>query len=159
MKIEEKLQEICIQKKLTLSLAESCTGGAIAARLTQVAGASQYFLGSIVSYSQYAKDHLLGVPKTVLSQYSAVSEEVAILMLKGLLKALPSDLALSVTGIAGPSGGSDTHPVGTVIMAVGGKTLEPVLSIFHFKGNREEVIAEAVIYSLNILTEAASKMR
>ncbi len=123
---------------LTLALAESCTGGLIGHRVTSVAGSSDYFLGGVVSYSNEAKVDLLQVDPEVLGQFGAVSPETARDMAVGARGVFGADLGLSVTGIAGPSGGSDAKPVGTVYIALA--TPEEV-EVWHylFHGNREAV--------------------
>ena len=98
----------------TLAVAESCTGGALSASFTAMAGASEYFLGGVVSYSNDVKANVLGVPRDTLELYGAVSEETAMAMANGVRCLCGSDYALSTTGIAGPAGGSEEKPVGTV---------------------------------------------
>ena len=117
MKLEEKVGELLKAKKLSLSTAESCTGGSIAARLTSIAGSSEYFNGSIVAYSNEVKMGLLHVSSETLEQYGAVSEETVIEMVKGAMKALKTDCAVATSGIAGPGGGTSEKPVGTVWIA------------------------------------------
>ncbi len=112
--VEEIIHNILIEKGLTLSVAESCTGGAIASKFTAMAGASTYFLGGVVSYSNESKVDILGVTEGSLEQYGAVSEAVAIEMVEGIRDVTGSDYAISTTGIAGPTGGSIEKPVGTV---------------------------------------------
>ncbi|WP_442899805.1 CinA family protein [Geomonas sp. RF6] len=122
----------------TLSLAESCTGGMIAARITEVAGSSAWFLEGIVSYSNAAKSRLLSVPATLIEKHGAVSEEVAVAMAQGARDGAGSDLALAVTGIAGPEGGSPQKPVGTVYIAVANR--EGCHAQRHlFRGDRQRV--------------------
>ncbi len=104
------------EKGLTIALAESCTGGLLASKLTDVAGSSAYVLGGVVSYSNEAKMRLLGVPENVLSNQGAVSAETAAFMAAGARTLFGSDLALSVTGIAGPGGGTADKPVGLVYL-------------------------------------------
>ncbi len=105
------------EKNLTVSTAESCTGGSIAAKLTSVPGSSDYFKGGIVAYSNEIKESLLGVSSETLKKQGAVSEETVIEMVKGAMKALKTDCAVSTSGIAGPSGGTKEKPVGTVWIA------------------------------------------
>jgi len=110
--------ELLKQMGLTLSLAESCTGGLIAHRITNIPGSSNYFLGGVVAYSNEAKEKIVGVPHETLLRYGAVSEESARAMAEGARRLLASDLALAVTGIAGPTGGTPEKPVGLVYIAL-----------------------------------------
>lgn len=113
--------ELLRKKKLTVSTAESCTGGSIAARLTSIAGSSEYFNGSVVAYSNDVKMGLLHVSTETLERYGAVSEQTVIEMVKGAMKALKTDCAVATSGIAGPGGGTPEKPVGTVWIAAGYK--------------------------------------
>jgi nicotinamide-nucleotide amidase len=119
---DNELETVIIQtlsaRDQTLTIAESCTGGAIAHRLTNVPGASTVFSGGFVTYSNEAKEKLLGVRKETLEQHGAVSEAVAREMAEGARRVMQSDFAISVTGIAGPAGGTDEKPVGTVFIAL-----------------------------------------
>ena len=119
-KIESAIVRLLTKKKKTLALAESCTGGMIANLITNVPGASKIFLGGVVSYSNEAKQKFLGVRLKSLQQYGAVSETVAREMAAGARKKFGADFAVAVTGIAGPSGGTKTKPVGTVFIAAAG---------------------------------------
>ncbi|MBL8021929.1 MAG: CinA family nicotinamide mononucleotide deamidase-related protein [Leptospirales bacterium] len=115
--VEEKLHDLCIERQFKLGLAESCTGGLIARIITDRPGSSQYFQGSCVVYANQAKTKLLGVTDDLLAAHGAVSEESAIAMANGALNALGADISLSITGIAGPDGGTKDKPVGTVYCA------------------------------------------
>lgn len=117
MKLEEKIGDLLLSKKLSLSTAESCTGGGIAALITSVPGSSAYFNGSIVAYSNDVKMSLLHVSADTLEKYGAVSRETVIEMAKGAMKALKTDCAVATSGIAGPGGGTADKPVGTVWIA------------------------------------------
>ena len=108
-------------KDLRLVTAESCTGGLIAAALTEIRGSSDVFERGFVTYSNLAKSDLLGVPEAVIARHGAVSREVALLMAKGALTRSPADLAVAVTGVAGPGGGSAEKPVGLVHVAAARK--------------------------------------
>lgn len=119
--IETIVGELLKKKNLTVSTAESCTGGSIAARLTSIAGSSGYFKGSIVAYSNEVKTGLLHVSSETLEKHGAVSEETVVEMVKGAMKALKTDCAVATSGIAGPGGGSPEKPVGTVWIAAGYK--------------------------------------
>lgn len=119
--LEVIVGELLKKKNLTVSTAESCTGGSIAARLTSIAGSSEYFNGSVVAYSNTAKMEILHVSPKTLEQYGAVSKETVIEMAKGAMKALKTDCAVATSGIAGPGGGTPEKPVGTVWIAAGYK--------------------------------------
>lgn len=116
-KLEEVLGELLLEKSATVATAESCTGGQVAQKLSSIPGASRYFLGSIVAYSNEIKQKLLGVPVEILKQYGAVSEETACAMAEGVRKATGATYGIATTGVAGP-GGSPEKPVGTVWLAV-----------------------------------------
>ncbi len=111
---EEEIHEFCIRNNIRIGLAESCTGGLIGKTLTDAAGSSAYFNGSLVTYANEAKVNILGVPESLLITHGAVSAPAAEAMAKGALEALEADYALSVTGVAGPGGGSPEKPVGLV---------------------------------------------
>lgn len=110
------VQKTCIKNQLTLSVAESCTGGNLAKTLLEIPGASAYFLGGIVAYSYQLKGDLLGVKQETLDNFGAVSNETVIEMAKGALKTMNSDIALAISGIAGPGGGTPEKPVGTIYL-------------------------------------------
>jgi len=116
--LAKRAGELLKQMGLTLSLAESCTGGLIAHRITNISGSSNYFRGGVVAYSNEAKEKILGVPHEILIRYGAVSEETARAMAEGARRLLASDLALAVTGIAGPTGGTPEKPAGLVYIAL-----------------------------------------
>jgi len=116
--VEERLYRLLLEKGKTLATAESCSGGLVAHRVTNVPGASEVFLLGVVSYSNEAKVKVLGVDDEVLQVKGAVSAEVAIQMATGVRELANSDLGVGITGIAGPTGGSKEKPVGTVYMAV-----------------------------------------
>lgn len=116
--LEERVGAALRARQLTLATAESCTGGLIGHRLTNVPGSSDYYLGGFVAYSYSAKELLLGVPHEMLARYGAVSEQVALAMAHGARHALGADMAIAVTGIAGPGGGLPNKPVGLVWLAL-----------------------------------------
>jgi PncC family amidohydrolase len=115
--LEVIVGQLLLQRKLTMALAESCTGGLVGHRLTDVPGSSAYLLGGIVAYSYDAKELLLGVQHNTLYDHGAVSAETAVEMARGARRALGADIGLSVTGIAGPGGGLPGKPVGLVYSA------------------------------------------
>lgn len=116
--LAERLQGVCLGRGLTVSLAESCTGGVVAATITDVAGSSGYFLGGVVSYSNEAKASFLDVPRAAIDAHGAVSAQVAKAMAAGARARFGADLSASVTGVAGPDGGSDEKPVGLTYIAL-----------------------------------------
>ena len=118
--LAERLQARCIAAGLTVATAESCTGGLVAHLITQVSGSSGYLLGGVVAYSDAVKVSQLGVPQAVLDAHGAVSAQVARAMAEGVRAALATSLAVSITGIAGPDGGTPAKPVGLTYLAVTG---------------------------------------
>lgn len=118
MKLEEEIGELLKAKKLSLSTAESCTGGGVAALITSVSGSSEYFKGGIVAYSNEIKTALLHVSAETLKKYGAVSRETVTEMVKGAMNTLKTDCAVATSGVAGPGGGTPEKPVGTVWIAV-----------------------------------------
>lgn len=119
--LEETIGGLLVEKKLTLSTAESCTGGSIAARITSVPGSSAYFLGGIVAYANEVKTALLHVKAETLEKQGAVSEETVLEMAKGAMETLGTDCAVATSGIAGPDGGTPQKPVGTIWIAAANK--------------------------------------
>lgn len=138
------------QAKVWVACAESCTGGAISAALTAVPGASDYVDRGVVSYSNDAKQSLLGVPNALLVEHGAVSEPVAVAMAQGLLARSQADIALSVTGIAGPGGGTPEKPVGLVVMALASADGTFCRS-FHHAGDRARVVQRTVTRGLDLI--------
>lgn len=148
--IEYTLAEILCNNKLTISTAESCTGGMVAAKLISYPGISSAFLEGAVTYSNEAKIRRLGVKKETLDVYGAVSEETAREMVEGIAKESSSNTSIATTGIAGPGGGTNEKPVGLVYIAVhvnDNTTIEKC----NFSGNREEVRVSATNYALKML--------
>ncbi|MEO6949537.1 MAG: CinA family nicotinamide mononucleotide deamidase-related protein, partial [Ginsengibacter sp.] len=135
--IEIVLGKLLLKNNKTISTAESCTGGAIAALITSVPGASVYYEGSVVSYSYAIKESMLGVKKDTLTTFGAVSEQTVIEMLQGVIGQLKTDFAIAVSGILGPGGGTDDKPVGTVWVAVGNKDRFKT-QLFHLRYDRKK---------------------
>lgn len=134
----------------TIAFAESCTGGMLAAAVTDVAGASAAFYGSAVVYSNEAKENILRVPADIIERKGAVSRECAVMMARGARGVYGADIALSVTGVAGPGGGTPEKPVGTVWFAYSSETKEDSF-VCHFDGGRDEVRSAAVRTALEYL--------
>lgn len=138
------------ERELTVACAESCTGGNIAHRIVQVPGSSAYFLGSVVSYSNDIKADVLGVERSVLMQHGAVSRETVTQMAEGVSRLMRADCAIATSGIAGPDGGTQFKPVGTVWIAV--KYLDTLVSeCIRFDGDRNEVIESATNHAMVML--------
>lgn len=148
--ISEILGEMLQEKELTVSSAESCTGGNIAHRIVEAPGSSAYFLGSVVSYSNDVKANVLGVDRALISRDGAVSRSVAEAMVGGVCSLMRTDCGMATTGVAGPGGGSAAKPVGTVWFAV--KYGDLVVSeVRHFAGNRNDIIEAATNHAMVML--------
>lgn len=152
---EDDTLETCIGKLLkgtgrTISTAESCTGGSIASLLTSVAGSSEYFLGSVVSYANSVKAGVLGVDEKIIEEHGAVSSECVAAMAEGVRKLTGSDFSIATSGIAGPGGGSDAKPVGLVWIGVSSQKSTETFSMV-FKGDRKRNIERFAANALNIL--------
>lgn len=151
--LEETIVELLKEKGKTVTTAESCTGGLVAGRLLNVPGASSIYMEGYITYSNEAKEKLLGVSHVTLEQYGAVSKETACEMAEGAAKAAGADLAISVTGIAGPDGGTKEKPVGLVYVGCYADG-EARAYEFHFTGNRAKNRESTVAKALTILREA-----
>ena len=140
-------------RELTLGTAESCTGGGLSAAFTSISGSSRWFDRGVVCYSNNAKTELLGVSSALITAHGAVSEPVARAMVQGVLKHLQVDVAVSVTGIAGPDGGTAEKPVGTVFIAWATKNQSVQCTKFRFFGDRAAVRRQAVEKSIQGLVK------
>ena len=145
------LIQILQDKNLSISVAESCTGGNLSALLSSQSGASNYFERGFISYSNQAKIDMLGVQKSTLDKFGAVSEQTAAEMASGVIQHSNSNIAIAITGIAGPTGGSKDKPVGMVCFGfcILGKHHT---STQHFSGDRSSVVKQSVDFALNTLT-------
>ncbi|MDP1635577.1 MAG: nicotinamide-nucleotide amidase [Gallionellaceae bacterium] len=143
-----RLGEVLLERKLMLACAESCTGGWVSEVVTATAGSSQWFERGFVTYSNAAKQELLGVRADTLRQEGAVSEAVAREMAVGALRRSHAQAALAISGVAGPGGGSPGKPVGTVCFAWVLRGGEPAAETLHFPGDREAVRKLSVIHAL-----------
>jgi nicotinamide-nucleotide amidase len=148
------LYDALLQRQERIALAESCTGGLVSKLLTDIPGSSQVFWGTLVTYSNEAKQSFLGIPEQVLNNSGAVSAEVASAMSAGLLQRTPADLGIAVTGIAGPEGGSEEKPVGTVWISARYRPGEELCRDFHFHGNRDSIRRRSAVAAL-LLGECA----
>ena len=156
--VEQLVLELCHGRALTLATAESCTGGLVAQRLTSVPGSSDVFLGAVVAYADEVKARELGVPHDVLEQHGAVSAETAQAMAAGARSLLGADVAVSVTGIAGPGGGTSEKPVGLVYLhAAGPKGARS--ADFVFPGDRDSIRRRAAATALHLIRRLLTQNR
>ncbi len=150
------LGKILIKKKLTLSICESCTGGMLGSIITGVPGSSKYFKGGVIAYSNDIKKRVIGIKEQTLKKFGAVSNQTAREMAKGVRRITNSDIGISITGIAGPGGGSKIKPVGLVFIALATRNKLLVFK-FNFKGNREQIrkkaSAKALRLAINFMKE------
>ena len=151
--LAEKLGECMTTLGLTLASAESCTGGWLAKIITDIPGSSAWFAGSVVSYSNQAKQSLLGVNKTTLNAFGAVSGETVLEMTDGLFSHIEADVVISISGIAGPDGGSDDKPVGLVWLSWGKRDTSIFAEPYHFEGDREAVRKASIKQAFNCLLD------
>ena len=143
-----ELQNLLREHKKTITVAESCTGGLIASMITKVSGSSDIFNGSIATYSNKIKNQELHVKNETLESFGAVSIEVVSEMLDGVIKKFEADFAIAISGIAGPNGGTQNKPVGTVVIGISNKKNNKKIDIYNFDGTREEVQINAAKTSL-----------
>lgn len=148
--LERKIGEILMIKNLKLSVAESCTGGYLGHLITSVSGSSQYFFGGAITYSNDLKMNLLGVKKKTLDSYGAVSEQTVNEMIEGSLQVFGSDISIAISGVAGPGGGSEEKPIGTVYIGVGNKDKKYIRK-YQFTKDREKNIQFSGVVSLIML--------
>ena len=154
-RVAETLVELLKAQGLTCATAESCTGGGVGSAITAVPGSSAVFAGGVISYSNDVKHEVLGVDSETLAAFGAVSPETAAQMAVGVRNLLKTDLAVSLTGIAGPDGGSEAKPVGLVWFGLAtkqGVRTEKAI----FRGDRQGIRQNAVVHALGMLTVAAS---
>lgn len=142
-----------MNKSIIITAAESCTGGGVAFELTKIPGSSLWFERGFVTYSNLAKIQMLGVNEQSIDQFGAVSEEIAKQMAEGALKASSATVSLSITGIAGPEGGSLEKPVGTCWFAWSGTAFETLAKQKIFIGDRNSVRSQAILFSLKKLLQ------
>jgi nicotinamide-nucleotide amidase len=143
--------------RLTLAVAESCTGGWVACCLTSIAGSSAWFERGFVTYSNAAKQDMLGVPEATLAAHGAVSQPVAVAMAEGALHHSRADRAVAITGIAGPDGGTVEKPVGTVCFAWATREGGTMTETRHFPGDRQAIRAQAVARALDGVLDRLSQ--
>ena len=147
----EKVFKLCLKKRIKLSFAESCTGGLLSSLITSFPNSSKIFVSGFVTYSNLSKQKMLGVKNKTLIKYGAVSKEVAREMVNGVWKKNKVNIALSITGIAGPSGQTKKKKVGLVYIGIKGKKGINV-NEFHFKGNREKIRLVSVEKAIDMIS-------
>ena len=155
--LEEQVIFILTEKGLTIATAESCTGGAIAAELVNVSGASKVFNEGFITYSNEAKQKRLGVRVRTLNDFGAVSREMAFEMAKGVCEATKANVGIAITGIAGPSGGTTEKPVGTVYIGCCVNRATKVTEN-HFDGSRSEIRKQSVQAALELILECVEQV-
>ena len=152
----KEVVELLIQRGLKITSAESCTGGLFAAHITSVSGSSECFEGSFVTYSNEIKHKMINVREETLEKYGAVSEECVIEMAENSRKIMDSDIAISISGIAGPSGGTEDKPVGLVWICISAQGYTKAYKNI-FSGDRNEVREQSVLFSLNLVENFIKK--
>jgi len=150
-------QNLLKKNNQTITTAESCTGGLISSMITEISGSSEIFKGSIVTYCNEIKEQELNVKKNTMIEHGVVSCEVVEEMLLGVIKKFNSDFAIAVSGVAGPNGGTENKPVGTVVIGVMSRKGDKEIQIYHFKGDRKEVQLQAAKTALNTNFKILSK--
>lgn len=150
MSLLNNLQQLCIEKGVSVAVAESCTAGLIAYKLTTVSGSSSYFKGGVVAYQNEIKTKTLGVSRSIIDEKTEVSAEVVEQMTKSVLEKFDADFAVATSGYAGPTGGTNKNPIGTVFIAIASAE-GVVVSRFVFSGNRQSIVNQASESALNLL--------
>jgi nicotinamide-nucleotide amidase len=154
--LAEKLGSILRKRNLHIAVAESCTGGGLSSAITDVAGSSEWFDRGFVTYTNRAKQDMLGVSSTVISVHGAVSQETVCAMAEGVITNSNADVSVAISGIAGPGGGSPEKPVGTVWIAWA-DTMQPIhAQCYFFKGDRAAVREQSVLVALEGLIQRCS---
>ena len=156
MSIPESLHDLCVSKGISVAVAESCTSGLIASKLTLKSGSSSFFKGGIIAYQNDIKIKILGVDEQAILQYTAVSTEVVRQMAEEVRKSFLADYSIATSGYAGPSGGTSNNPIGTVFIAVSsasGINIER----FIFLGNRQSIVNQASEKAVSLLYNAIKK--
>lgn len=152
-----ELQDLLRKHKKSITCAESCTGGLVASMITKISGSSDIFNGSIVTYSNEIKHKELNVKNSTLENYGAVSIETVNEMLDGVIEKFAANFAIAISGIAGPNGGTQTKPVGTVVIGYCDDKAHKTTKIYHFKGSREEIQKQACNLSLKEISNFIKK--
>ena len=156
MSLLNNLQQLCIEKGVSIAVAESCTAGLIASKLTTLPGSSSYFNGGVVAYQNEIKIKILGVSQSIIDKKTEVSVEVVNQMAKRVLEKFDANFAIATTGYAGPAGGTNKNPIGTVFIAIA-SVVGVVVSRFVFLGNRQSVVNQASESALSLLYNEIKK--
>jgi nicotinamide-nucleotide amidase len=151
--IEDQVAELLKSRGLTISVAEACTAGMIATRLTSVAGSSSYFVGGVLAYANEVKEQILRVPKEMMIRDGSVAEATALAMARGVKKLLGTDLAVAATGVMGPGGATPAKPVGLFFLAVAGPGDSETCRCYLFRGDRSQNREEASEEALKLVRE------
>ena len=154
MTTEAEVGQILRKKKMTLAIAESCTGGLISSRITNISGSSDYCIAGVVAYSNRVKEDLLGISNKYIQKYGAVSKQAALKMAKGVRLLARANIGMGVTGIAGPTGGTRSKPVGLVYIALVDNKKQ-IVKEFRFKGHRKDVKFQASQAALDMIRKCA----
>ena len=156
MSIIAKLHELCLTQNISISVAESCTSGNIASALSLISNSSGYFKGGIIAYQNLIKINILNVSKELIEKETEVSSRVVKQMANHVLLQFQSDFSVATTGYAGPNGGDDKNPVGTVYIAVANKSKTKIKKLF-FNGDRQDVVNQATETALRLLYDEIKK--
>ena len=156
MSLLNNLQQLCIEKGVSIAVAESCTAGLIASKLTTLPGSSSYFNGGVVAYQNEIKTKILGVSQSIIDEKTEVSVEVVKQMAKSVLEKFDANFAVATTGYAGPAAGTNKNPIGTVFIAIA-SVVGVVVNRFVFLGNRQSVVNQASESALSLLYNEIKK--
>jgi len=158
MSMLESLHDLCVSKGISVAVAESCTSGLIASKLTLRSGSSAFFKGGIIAYQNDIKIKILGVDGQAILQYTEVSTEVAKQMAKGVRKSFSADYSIATSGYAGPSGGTNNNPIGTVFIAISSASGVDV-ERFIFSGDRQSIVNQVSEKAVRVLYDAIKKQQ
>ncbi len=156
MSLLNNLQQLCIEKGVSIAVAESCTAGLIASKLTSLPGSSSFFKGGVVAYQNEIKTKILGVRQSIIDEKTEVSVEVVNQMAKSVLEKFDANFAIATTGYAGPAGGTNKNPIGTVFIAIA-SIVGVVVNRFVFLGDRQSVVNQASESALSLLYNEIKK--
>jgi len=158
MLLLNNLQQLCIEKGVCVAVAESCTAGLISSKLTTLPGSSSFFKGGVVAYQNEIKTKILGVSQSIIDEKTEVSAEVVKQMAQSVLGKFDADFAIAISGYAGPTGGTNKNPIGTVFIAIA-SVVGVVVSRFVFSGNRQSIVNQASESALNLLYTKIKKQQ